>query len=105
MAELIGEVLAPEVIEGEVNTPTTIEGEVKIPQSIYEKDYRKLINKPSINGEELVDNYNEVDPTVPEWSKQPTKPTYNYSDTGAVGGENQVQYSEIDRMFNAVFGI
>ena len=32
-------------------------------------DYLKLKNKPSINGTELYDNYNEIDPTVPSWSK------------------------------------
>ncbi|MBQ0112357.1 MAG: hypothetical protein KBT03_04425 [Bacteroidales bacterium] len=38
-------------------------------------DYQKLINKPTINGSypeyaaELVENYDEVDPTVPEWAK------------------------------------
>lgn len=69
------------------------------------KSYRKLEDKPSINGTELYDNYDEIDPTVPEWSKEPTKPSYSYEDTGAVGGENQMNYDEIDRMFNAVFGI
>lgn len=32
-------------------------------------DYQALRNKPSINGTELVDNYNETDPTVPAWAK------------------------------------
>lgn len=32
-------------------------------------DYQKLNNKPSINGTELFDNYDETDPTVPQWAK------------------------------------
>ena len=49
-------------------------------------DYRKLKNKPSINGTTLYDNYNEIDPTVPKWAKEPVKPSYNsveiaYDDT------------------------
>ena len=43
------------------------------------KDYRKLDNKPSINGTELYDNYDEIDPTVPNWAKgeEPETMTFN----------------------------
>ena len=44
------------------------------------------------------------DPAVPEWAKQETKPTYTYDEVGAVGAENELHISEIDRMFAAVFG-
>lgn len=68
-------------------------------------DYKKQVKgKPTINGTELYDNYNEIDPTVPGWSKEPTKPSYGYEDTGAVGGENQIEFNEIDRLFATVFG-
>lgn len=33
------------------------------------RDYNKLLNKPSINSTELIGNYNEIDPTVPQWAK------------------------------------
>lgn len=68
------------------------------------RDYELLVNKPSINGEELIGNYDEIDPTVPEWAKQETKPTYTYDEVGAVGAENELHISEIDRMFATVFG-
>ena len=69
------------------------------------RDYEMLENLPSINNTTLIGNYDEIDPTVPSWAKNETKPEYTYSEVGAVGGENQVHYEEIDRMFNAVFGL
>lgn len=47
----------------------------------------------------------EVDPTVPEWAKTPSKPNYTAEEVGAVDVDNELAYAEIDRMFNAVFGI
>ena len=67
-------------------------------------DYRLLSHKPSINGEMLIDNYNEIDPTVPEWAKSETKPTYTADEVEAVDRNNETDFAEIDRMFNAVFG-
>lgn len=103
--ELAGEVSDLEHIEGDLEAEGDLDGDVEIPRAYVEKDYEQLDNKPSINGTELIGNYDEIDPTVPEWAKESTKPAYTYEDTGSVGGENQVRYDEIDRMFNAVFGI
>jgi hypothetical protein len=62
-------------------------------------DYDDLSNKPSINSVELSGNKTsadlglqpagsyltiEVDPTVPAWAKESTKPTYTASEVGAV---------------------
>ena len=47
----------------------------------------------------------EKDPTVPGWAKAPTKPSYTAEEVGAVVVDNELAYAEIDRMFNAVFGI
>ena len=47
----------------------------------------------------------EKDPTVPPWAKAPTKPSYTAEEVGAVDVDNELAYAEIDRMFNAVFGI
>ena len=43
------------------------------------KDYRKLDHKPTINGTELYDNYDEIDPTMPNWAKgeEPETMTFN----------------------------
>lgn len=47
----------------------------------------------------------EIDPTVPTWAKEPSKPNYTAEEVGAVDADNELAYGEIDRMFNAVFGI
>lgn len=67
-------------------------------------DYQKLINKPSINGTKLYDNYNEIDPTVPDWAKKNNKPGYTAGEVGAVDANNELAFEEIDRMFDVVFG-
>lgn len=103
--ELEGEVVDLDQIDGDLEAESDIDGDVEIPTSYVERDYEQLINLPSINGTVHKGNYDEIDPTVPSWAKESSKPTYNYQDTGAVGGENQVHYDEIDRMFNAVFGL
>ena len=59
------------------------------------KDYRKLNNKPSIDGIELYDNYDEIDPTVPDWAKQLTKPTYTPEEIGV----SAIPLTEIADMF------
>ena len=92
-------------VEGDVNTDSEVGGEVEIPTAVYEKDYQKLDNKPSINGTELYDNYDEIDPTVPGWAKTQSKPSYTADEIGAVSGQDTIKYDEIDRMFNAVFGL
>jgi hypothetical protein len=58
-------------------------------QEVASSDYRKLINKPTINSTELFDNYDEIDPTVPAWAK----------------GEapQQMDFLEIVEIFNNVF--
>lgn len=103
--ELSGEISAIEEIDGDLEADGDLDGDVEIPTAYVERDYEQLINLPSINGTVHKGNYDEIDPTVPGWAKEPNKPTYNYQDTGAVGGENQVRYEEIDRMFNTVFGL
>ena len=46
----------------------------------------------------------EKDPTVPDWSKAPQKPSYTAGEVGAIDVDNELKYSEIDRIFNTVFG-
>lgn len=68
------------------------------------KDYRKLNNKPSINGIELYDNYDEIDPTVPSWAKNPAKPDYTAEEVGAVDIDDTITKLQIDVMFLKIFG-
>lgn len=100
------------VSEESQSVPMNVDEEEEIHLKVQEgggsggtNDYRTLLNKPKINGETLFGNYNEKDPTVPSWAKKENKPAYNYSEVGAVGAENELHFEEIDRMFNAVFGI
>lgn len=44
-------------------------------------DYEKLINHPSINGTKLIGNYDEIDPTVPEWVKNQTEEPQEMGET------------------------
>lgn len=95
-----GTIQARGAVGGKIGDKGHLEGKVNNSQN----DYELLKNKPSINGTELIGNYNEIDPTVPEWSKESTKPTYTYDETGSVGGENQISFERIDAAFAAVFG-
>lgn len=52
---LTGQISATSM-SGSMTADTSMTGELKMPRSTVEKDYEKLINKPSINGVELVQN-------------------------------------------------
>lgn len=68
------------------------------------RNYRHLTNKPTINGTELFDNYNEIDPTVPDWSKEPTKPAYTAEEVGAIDEDNEVSFADLLSAWRDVFG-
>ena len=67
-------------------------------------DYQELINKPKINGTELFDNYDEIDPTVHEWAKEPIKPAYTAEEVGAIDEDNEVPFSDLLSAWRGVFG-
>lgn len=59
------------------------------------------------DGETLLSDLPFVSATdlgIYEWARQPEKPTYTYDEVGAVGAENELHITEIDRMFQTVFG-
>lgn len=66
-------------------------------------DYRKLKNKPTINGTELYDNYNEIDPTVPGWAKEKNKPTYTAYEVGAVDADDEMSFTQIKNIWDYAF--
>lgn len=68
------------------------------------KDYNDLINKPTLNGEVIQGDMSEQDPTVPQWAKEPNKPTYTPKEIGAVNGNDAITLQEINDMFKQVFG-
>ena len=66
----------------------------------YENDYKKLINKPSINGTVLEDNIDEIDPTIPQWAKEPVKPNYTPDEVSAVPSTSNISVEELAQIFN-----
>ena len=93
----------------EINFDTPFEAEdidADVGEVIREitSDYRQLLNRPSINGTSLLDNYDEIDPTVPDWAKKDNKPVYYPEEVGALNEDNEMHFSEIDAIFNQVFG-
>lgn len=51
------------------------------------------------------DTFKIKDPDIHDWARNETKPNYTPEEIGAVDADNELAYAEIDRMFNAVFGI
>lgn len=50
---LTGQISAA-AMSGSLNADASMAGELKMPRSTHEKDYEKLVNKPCINGVELI---------------------------------------------------
>ena len=102
----------PPVLEGLETTELIVQQNPDVIESILQRlgvleengggggtsDYSDLENKPQVNGIELVGNKtaeelglqpkgdyltSESDPTVPQWAKNPTKPSYTATEVGA----------------------
>ena len=67
-------------------------------------DYEKLRNKPKLNGNEIIGEVQEIDPTVPTWAKAETRPVYTPEDVGAMaeGSVISVSTSELDELCNSL---
>ncbi len=67
-------------------------------------DYNKLKNKPKLNGNEIIGEVEEIDPTVPTWAKAETRPVYTPEDVGAMaeGSVTSVSTSELDELWNSL---
>ena len=61
-------------------------------------DYEKLKNLPKLNGEVLIGNKNEIDPTVALWAKSNVKPSYKPEEVGI----ESISLEEIDKLFNSL---
>lgn len=48
------------------------------------KDYNSLENLPKLDGRTIIGDIPELDPTVPDWAKTPTKPEYSAEEVGAI---------------------
>ena len=67
-------------------------------------DYNKLKNKPKLNGNEIIGEVEEIDPTVPLWAKAETRPVYTPEDVGAMaeGSVTNLSTTEIDELWNSL---
>lgn len=67
-------------------------------------DYNKLKNKPKLNGNEIIGEVEEIDPTVPTWAKSETRPVYTADDVGAMkeGSVTSVSTNELDELWNSL---
>lgn len=67
-------------------------------------DYNKLKNKPKLNGNEIIGEVEEIDPTVPTWAKAETRPVYTPEDVGAMaeGSVTSVSTTELDELWNSL---
>ena len=66
-------------VEAETTSSTDVPSEPTDPSTpvVGTTDYRQLSNLPKINGETLIDNYNEKDPTVVEMSEDEVENMWN----------------------------
>lgn len=67
-------------------------------------DYNKLKNKPKLNGNEIIGEVEEIDPTVPLWAKAETRPVYTPEDVGAMaeGSVTNVSTTELEELWNSL---
>lgn len=67
-------------------------------------DYNKLKNKPKLNGNEIIGEVEEIDPTVPLWAKAETRPVYTPEDVGAMaeGSVTNILTTELDELWNSI---
>ena len=82
---------------------TEIDTEMKSIYKYTSDNYENLKNLPSLNGKKIIGNMQEIDPTVPNWAKQESKPSYTASEVGAVSDENALSLNEIDEIFSGLF--
>ena len=92
--------------DSEFSTPETLslEGDIGVIHPVTANDYRKLVNKPHINGTELYDNYDEIDPTVPLWAKENTKPEYTAEEVGALNEDAEMSLTDVKGIWDMIFG-
>lgn len=67
-------------------------------------DYNVLINKPRLDGVTIQGDMYEKDPTVPDWAKAQTRPTYTANDVGAVatGDIEDITLAALENMWNTL---
>lgn len=65
------------------------------------RSYNDLFDKPTLNGKVIQGDMLEEDPTVPDWAKEETKPTYTAQEVGAPSKE--LSFEEIKEVWDSIF--
>lgn len=60
--------------------------------------YEMLDDLPRLNGQTIIGDMAEKDPTVPNWAKQETKPTYSFDETGL----EELSITAIEALWNGL---
>ena len=68
------------------------------------RSYNSLDDKPRLDGRPIVGDIPELDPTVPDWAKNPTKPEYTAEDVGAVAEKDLEAFtpSDLEIMWDSI---
>lgn len=66
------------------------------------RSYKNLTDLPTLDGEIIVGDMHEKDPTVPEWAKSPKKPAYSAEEIGALSKSDIqiVTAADFENMWN-----
>lgn len=66
--------------------------------------YNSLDDKPKLDGRPIIGDIPELDPTVPNWAKSPTKPEYTAEDVGAVAEKDLEAFtpSDLEIMWDSI---
>lgn len=101
MLEIPVEVDITEDIDVHIENENDISADVDeaIVTQVGGNDYEKLRNKPQLNGETIIGNMNEIDPTVPSWAKNDTKPDYTADEVGAVDEDAAISLEYLASLF------
>ena len=103
MDRIYGTISGTQAITGELAGKQGISGQMNRPNTVYENDYEKLRNHPSLDGREIIGDIEEKDPTVPDWAKEPDKPVYTAEEIGALAEDNEMSAATMVSIWQSIF--
>lgn len=77
--------------------------DISADMSTGSRSYRDLVDLPTLNGEPIIGDMHESDPTVPEWAKSETKPEYTAEEIGALSKNDEMSYADILEIWKQYF--
>lgn len=72
---------------------------LKVSSGYGTSDYTQLSNLPTLNGQTIIGDMVEIDPTVNDWAKSATKPNYTASEVNAVDADSSIPLEWIANLF------